>query len=84
MTILYGGLLGVFALGFASRARGSDRSGVLGLAAGAGVGALLFLHPIALGEVVVAWPWWIPIAGGVALGVAACAPRSLRHAAHAR
>ncbi len=75
MTILYGGLLGVFALGFLSRSRGSDRSAVCGLLSGALVGVALFVHPIALGRIVIAWTWWIPISGSVALGIAALSKR---------
>ena len=75
MTILYGGLLGVFALGFLSRGRGGDASAVAGLATGALIGAALFLHPVVLGRVAIAWPWWIPVAATGALAVAALGSR---------
>ncbi len=77
MTIVYGGLLGVFALGISTRTRGGEASALAGLASGAFVGALLFLQvPLfrALGwaeTTVVAWPWWIPIAATIAFVVAA-------------
>ena len=80
MTVLYGGLLGVFALAFASRRRGSDRSAVAGLVAGSLVGLGLFLHPIALGHTVIAWTWWVPMGAAVSLFVACLRPR--RQARH--
>jgi SSS family transporter len=61
MTILYGGLLGVFALGIFGGKRRSDAGGVAGLIAGAAVGLCLFLHEPLLGRSWIAWPWWIPI-----------------------
>jgi SSS family solute:Na+ symporter len=77
MTILYGGLLGVFGLGLATRRFGGDRSALAGLAVGALAGAMLFLHPIVLGRTVVAWPWWIPLSAGLTAAVAALGrPRS--------
>jgi SSS family transporter len=71
MTILYGGLLGVFALGIADQRRGDDASAVAGLAVGGLVGGALFLHPLIVGRALIAWPWWIPIAATAALLVAA-------------
>lgn len=70
MTILYGGLLGVFATGLLAPGRGSDRSGVAALVAGGVVGAALFVHPVLLSRTVLAWPWWIPVAGAVSAAVA--------------
>jgi len=65
MTILYGGLLGVFAVAVLGRGAGSDRAAVAGLAAGCAVGLALFLHPLVFGEILVAWTWWIPIGAAV-------------------
>ncbi len=76
MTILYGGLLGVFALGLLTRSRGSHASVPLGLASGAFVGLALFLHPVALGRTYLAWPWWIPVAALTAFAVAALGRRA--------
>ncbi|MCP4003436.1 MAG: sodium/solute symporter [bacterium] len=73
MTILYGGLLGVFGLGFVWRQRGNDASAVAGLAAGSFVGLCLFLHPIVLGKVWLAWTFWVPLGAATAFGVAALA-----------
>jgi SSS family solute:Na+ symporter len=64
MTILYGGLLGVFGVGLVSRRPAGparDVAARAGLGVGAGVGLALFLHPLILGHVTIAWPWWIPI-----------------------
>lgn len=80
MTLLYGGLLGVFAWGLLTRRRGSDASAVVGLAVGALIGTALFLHPIVLGETLVAWPWWIPIGATAALAVTAVGRGSRRAA----
>ncbi|UCE87593.1 MAG: hypothetical protein JSU66_07745, partial [Deltaproteobacteria bacterium] len=71
MTIVYGGLLGVFALGMANRHRGSDASAVAGLCVGGLVGAALFVHPLVAGRTLIAWPWWIPLAALASLLVAA-------------
>ncbi len=82
MTILYGGLLGVFAVALLMKSRGNDASALAGIVAGSLTGALLFLHPLLreqLGGLEIAWPWWIPISASVAFTVTAlrpCAPRS--------
>jgi solute:Na+ symporter, SSS family len=75
MTVLYGGLLGVFAVGLAGESRGSDASARAGLAAGAVVGLALFVHPVVLGGTWIAWAWWIPIGAAVTALVVASAPR---------
>jgi SSS family solute:Na+ symporter len=66
MTILYGGLLGVFAIAIGTRSAGSERGAILGLCGGSAVGLLLFLHPVVLGEMWLAWTWWIPLSATVA------------------
>ena len=71
MTILYGGLLGVFAWGLSHPRPSADGSGIAGLAAGSAVGLVLFLHPIALGQTFVAWPWWIPLGAAFAIATTA-------------
>ena len=78
MSIVYGGLLGVFALGFLSKTRGSPRSVCTALALGTLLGLLLFLHPALLGRPWIAWPWWIPISASVTLCVAAASRRTER------
>jgi len=79
MTVLYGGLLGIFGLALLSEKRGSERSAVAGLCAGVMAGLVLFLHPLLLGGergVVIAWPWWIPISSALAFGVACLGRRT--------
>ena len=49
--------------------RGSDAGAVAGLSVGAVAGLGLFLHPIVLGEVVLAWTWWIPVSASLATAV---------------
>jgi Na+/proline symporter len=71
MTVLYGALLGIFALGLLTRGRGSPRSVIFGAGVGACSGLLLFLHPLWLGEARVAWHWWIPISATLTFGTAA-------------
>jgi SSS family transporter len=71
MTIIYGGLLGIFALGLLTRRRGSQSSVVAGLATGAIVGLALFLHPLLLGQSMLAWTWWIPLSATLAFAVGA-------------
>ncbi len=70
MTLVYGGLLGVFVRALWSRKPLADRAGVAGLWAGTGVGVALFLHPVVLGTTLLAWTWWIPAAAAISLGVA--------------
>ena len=79
MTILYGGLLGVFAVAVLAPAAGSDRGATFGLAAGGAVGLLLFLHPVLLGETWLAWTWWIPASAAVAALVTVVCPAQRRH-----
>ncbi|MBW2386561.1 MAG: hypothetical protein JRG92_23270 [Deltaproteobacteria bacterium] len=71
MTVLYGALLGIFALGLLTRTRGSQRSVLVAAALGAATGVGLFLHPIILGRTHIAWPWWIPISAALTFAVAA-------------
>jgi hypothetical protein len=74
MTILYGGLLGVFGLGLlTSRAPGPrrDLAARVGLGVGAVVGLGLFLHPLVLGHVVINWTWWIPISSSISVAAIA-------------
>jgi Na+/proline symporter len=76
MTILYGGLLGVFAVAIGMPGRGSERGAVAGLALGSTTGLLLFLHPVVLGEVWLAWTWWIPLSASIAALVTLTVPES--------
>ena len=81
MTVLYGGLLGVFGLGLlTSGAPGPrrDLAARVGLGVGAVVGLGLFLHPLVLGHVVISWAWWIPISSSISVAaIAAVAGRRL-------
>ena len=70
MTILYGGLLGIFALGVTTKNRGSPASTVTGLIAGGLAGLALFLHPILLQRTWIAWTWWVPISASIAFAIA--------------
>ncbi len=76
MTVVYGGLLGVFGVGLATARRGSARSAVAGLAVGILVGLTLFLHPVLLGRTLLAWPWWIPISATLSALVVASGRRA--------
>ncbi|MCP4036150.1 MAG: hypothetical protein GY733_04375 [bacterium] len=70
MSILYGGLLGVFARGLLAPTHGDDRMGVAGLAIGSLLGLALFLHPTVMGATQIAWTYWIPISATAAFAVA--------------
>ena len=65
MSVLYGGVLGIFAVGFLWPARGSDGSAVVGLAVGSVVGLGLFLQPLLGGDPWLAWGYRIPLAAFV-------------------
>ncbi len=69
MTVVYGGLLGLFAVALLAPGRGSRTSATAGLAVGAALGLALFLHPVLLGETWVAWPWWIPLSATASAAV---------------
>jgi hypothetical protein len=71
MTILYGGLLGIFARAVLSPVPGHDRRAVAALIVGCVIGLLLFLHPSILGSTVLAWTWWIPISSLVTYAISA-------------
>jgi SSS family solute:Na+ symporter len=71
MTILYGGLLGVFTRAITSSRPGGDGPAVAGLVFGGAIGFLLFVHPAVFGETLIAWTWWIPISSIVAYLVSA-------------
>jgi SSS family transporter len=70
MSIVYGGLLGVFAVAWLRDETGTAGATLAGLAAGTLLGALLFLQPILLGQTWVAWPWWIPMSACVSAAIA--------------
>ena len=74
MTVLYGGLLGVFGWAYLGRAS-HDHVGVAALALGGVAGALLFAQPLFLETPRLAWTWWIPVSGALALGCVALGSR---------
>jgi hypothetical protein len=72
MSVLYGGLLGVFAAGFAREPRegeNRDRRGQLGLAVGSILGLAFFLQPLLGGDAWFAWGYRIPIAAALAFAL---------------
>ena len=77
MSILYGGLLGVFVVAWIRPDEGYARATLSGLAAGAVLGALLFLQPLLLERTIVAWPWWIPMSACVSGVIAWAGTRML-------
>jgi len=76
MSILYGGLLGVFATGFLVAGRGNDRSAALGLAVGGAIGLALFLQPLFGGTSWLAWGYRIPIAAAATAAVVVLRPQT--------
>ena len=74
MTVLYGGLLGVFAWALWGR-ESRDAAGVVALGVGATTGLLLFLQPLLLGHLVISWPFWIPISSSLTLATLFVASR---------
>lgn len=78
MTILYGGLLGVFAVAVLAPRAGSERSAVAGLWVGAAIGLALFLHPIVLDKTWLAWTWWIPLSASTAAAITVLGKHSRR------
>jgi Na+/proline symporter len=70
MTVLYGGLLGAFLVGMATR-RGSERSVMIGMLTSGALGLVLLLQPLYVpgGEIIVAWPWWIILGTAVSFGI---------------
>lgn len=75
MSIVYGGLLGVFVVAWLRPGRGHATATLAGLCAGGLLGALLFLQPIVLERTYLAWPWWIPCSAVLAAGIAAAGGR---------
>lgn len=73
MMPVYGGLLGVFLVGFVTKKRGNSVSVLLGLLGGVGVGLALFAQKqlgLVLDEkVLVAWPWWIVLGAVVSFSI---------------
>jgi len=69
MTVLYGGLLGLFASAFLPGRR-HDHAAVAALCVGAVLGAALFLQPLWVRGPTLAWPFWIPLSASVTAGVA--------------
>jgi Na+/proline symporter len=82
MSILYGGMLGVFGAGFLFRGRGSDGSALVALAVGGALGLTLFLHPILLGRTLLAWGYWIPLSAAVSAAVVAARPQRRQPQTH--
>jgi SSS family transporter len=75
MSIVYGGLLGVFAVGFLWPSRGGDRAAVTGLGLGAAIGLALFLQPLLGGDPWLAWGYRIPLAAAISAAVVAARAR---------
>jgi len=73
MSVLYGGLLGLFAAGFAREPRADenrDRRGPMGLGLGAAIGLGFFLEPLWTGSTSLAWGYRIPVAAAFSFAVA--------------
>ncbi|MCE9592551.1 MAG: hypothetical protein K8S98_00020 [Planctomycetes bacterium] len=77
MTIVYGGILGVFLVALLLKRRGSDTSTVAGLACGVAVGALGFFQKqiFAWESAKLDWAYTIPLAATVTFAVAALGRR---------
>jgi SSS family solute:Na+ symporter len=73
MGIVYGALLGLFAMALLSR-RGRGAGAVAGLCVGGALGVLLFLQQTIWDQVWVAWVWRIPICALVTMVVIALFP----------
>ncbi len=84
MTILYGGLLGVFGVALVAPRAGSDRGATVGLAIGAAAGLVLFLHPVVAGETRLAWTWWVPLSASLAALATVLTPAAARDPSRAR
>ncbi|MFT5444780.1 MAG: SSS family solute:Na+ symporter [Myxococcota bacterium] len=86
MSILYGGLLGIFARGLLPAILGAresetvssarDRAATAGLVVGSAIGLALFVHPALAGRTLIAWTYWIPISATASFVVASLAPRA--------
>jgi hypothetical protein len=76
MTILYGGLLGIFARAVLVRRPGRDRNGAFGLLAGCLIGLTLFLQQLVFGRVWIAWTWWIPLSAVLSFAISALPVRN--------
>lgn len=73
MTIVYGGLLGVFLCAAFFPRRGNSGTAIGGLVVGGALGFGLFLQKMILGvdEPLIAWPWWIVITSSISLSICA-------------
>lgn len=76
MSVVYGGLLGVFGVALLTKRRGSTSSAVVGLGVGSLFGLALFIHPLVFGQTWLAWTWWIPVSGTVSFAITASASTS--------
>ncbi len=72
VSLVFGGLLGVFLLGVTTLARGRDGVNVFGMVASAGVLVVLKLVQEHVGTVYIAWPWWIVIGTAFTYAVGLC------------
>lgn len=72
VSLVFGGLLGVFLLGVLTRTRGSDRSNVLAMLSSVALLVAIKLFQDSYGIVYVAWPWWVVIGTLWTIGLGAC------------
>jgi len=73
VSVMFGGVLGVFLLGTLSRGRGNDRINCFVMVTSAiGLAALKSIQEH-VGVIYVAWPWWVVIGCAWTLGLGACA-----------
>ena len=64
VSLVFGGMLGVFLLGVTTRHRGDDRVNMVAMLSSTALLIALKLYQEHTGKVWIAWPWWIVIGTG--------------------
>ncbi|MCH8966043.1 MAG: sodium/solute symporter [Planctomycetes bacterium] len=78
VSLIFGGMLGVFLLGVLTRNRGADRVNVVAMLSSLAVLVAIKFLQERQGAVWIAWPWWVVIGTAWTVGLGACFRTSAR------
>ena len=72
VSLIFGGMLGVFVLGVITKNRGNDQANVVAMLSSVALLVALKLLQESYEEVYIAWPWWVVLGTAWTFGVGAC------------
>lgn len=72
VSLIFGGMLGVFVLGVTTKGRGHDRANVVAMLSSVAILVAIKFAQERAGATYIAWPWWVVIGTAWTCGVGVC------------